>query len=151
MAETRLIPILREGVEMAKIILFRQLKAHFSLSYPQKDEQYIRRLAAVVINELFEQEHTGEPLYVFAEENRYVVQKELESMSTHLKELRIPITDALRIQFLCDHQEGVDSTSTLEKAQKLGILITEREVPLPAKFIHMIRKIGISQNLIHGN
>ncbi len=151
MTEARLIPILREGVEVVKLILFRRLKEHLSTSYPQRSGEYIKRLAATMINELFGLKNVNDSLAAFAEENQYVVQKEMESLSVHLNELRIPITDALRIQFLCDHQEGVDSKGTLEKAQKLGVLITEREVPLPAKFIHLIREIGVSQNLIHGS
>ncbi len=151
MTEARLIPVLRESIEVVKLILFKRLKEHLSMSYPQRDRQYIKRLAAAMINELFGQENANDSLSAFAEENQYVVQKELESLSTHLNDLRIPITDALRTQFLCDYQEGFDSKSTLEKAQRLGILITEREVPLPAKFIHLIRKIGVSQNLIDGS
>ncbi len=151
MAERGLIPTLREGVDVVKLILFRRLKEHLSRRFPQHDMDYVRKLAASLINEVFGESNAQGPLASFSRENGHVIQEELDSLSIHFKDLRIPLTDALRIQFLCDHQEGKDSGDVLEKARSLGILLTERELPLPAKFIHMVRKIGASVNILNGS
>jgi hypothetical protein len=65
-----------------------------------------------------------------------------------LEELRIPLTDALRIQSLCDHQERLNSTATLQQAQKLKILLTDRDLPLPHSFIELVRRLGSKFGLL---
>lgn len=150
MAEAGLIPILREGIDVVKLVFFRTLKERLSKEFPHRDAHYIRKMAAALINEVFGPPNVEGPLAPFVEENQYVLQEQLASLATHVQNLRIPLTDALRIQFLCDHQEGTDSTAVLERARDLGILMTEREIPLPAGFIHLVRKIGASMKILEG-
>jgi hypothetical protein len=52
------------------------------------------------------------------------------------------------MQFLCDHQENIDSAAILSQAARLGILVAEREVPLPATFMNMVRTLGSRLNLL---
>lgn len=59
-----------------------------------------------------------------------------------------PLTDALRIQAVCDFQEGTDSSHLLQKAQPLGLLPTDREMPLPHSFIEMPRRMGSAFELV---
>ncbi len=64
--------------------------------------------------------------------------------------LRIPITDALRVQFLCDSMEGIDSSVILLQAEELGVLLADREVPLPKNFLNLVRRLGSSFNILTG-
>ena len=69
-------------------------------------------------------------------------------MNPEFDRLRIPLTDALRIQFLCDSQEGFGNEEMLKCAKDLGILIVDRGVPLPKNFMNLVRKVGQSYGLI---
>jgi hypothetical protein len=70
-------------------------------------------------------------------------------ISKNLDHLRIPLTDALRIQFLCDSHEGIDSTAVLERAERQEILIVEREVPLPGAFMSVVRSFGRAYGILN--
>ncbi len=144
----KLVPILREGIDIIKMILYRKLKEHFAGTYPEKEGAFTNRLAGAVVNELFGNPPPGEVLAAFAEENASFVRKELEGLASNLKDMRIPLTDALRVQFLCDHQEGTDTTGILTRAKELGVLVVEREAPLPARFIGMVRRLGSAFDLL---
>jgi len=146
--ESKLIPIMREGVDVIKMILFRKMKGSFSAKYSNRDAQYVNKLAGAVINELFGTPNTEEPFATFQEKNQSAIKQEVRNMPAEFPEMRIPLTDALRVQFLCDHQEGIDSSFILTQADELGILIIDREVPLPAHFMNLVRKLGSSFDLL---
>lgn len=140
--ESRLIPIMREGIDVIKMIFFRKLRSYLSKRYANEEGQYINMLAGAIINDLFGTPSTVEPFATFIEKNRARIEGEMQNIPIEFSEMKIPLTDALRIQFLCDHQEGIDSSSVLQRAKDLGILIVDREVPLPASFTSMVRKLG---------
>ena len=146
--ESKLLPIMREGVIIIKMIFFKKLKEKLSEKYIHRDEQYVSKLTGAIVNEIFGTPNTQEPFATFVEENLFFIKLELKNISTDLRELRIPLTDALRVQFLCDSQEGIDNPQILARAKELGILIVEREVPLPAKFMNLVRKLGSSYDLL---
>ena len=146
--ESKLVPIMREGVDIIKMELFRQLKARLSTIYNSREPSYIGKLSGAVINELFATTNEEKSFAKFAEENRALIKEEIENVATELKELRIPLTDAMRVHVICDYQEGIDSSSILGQAQELGILIVEQEMPLPKNFLNMVRKLGKSLSLL---
>lgn len=146
--EGRLTPIMREGVEIIKMIFYKRLRAKLSETYAHRDEAYIGRLTGAIINELFGTPNHQEPYATFVDENLYFIQQELRSIATSFAEMRIPLTDALRVQFLCDSQEGTDSSTVLARAKELGILIVDRDVPLPASFMNLVRRLGASFGLL---
>ncbi len=146
--ESKLIPVLREGVDVIKMICFKKLKTHLPEKYPHMDSTYINYLAGAVINELFGSQNPAEPFAGFALENKFFIKLELKNMTSNFPEMRIPLTDALRVQFLCDYQEGIDSSHILTQAKQQGILVIDRDAPLPAKFMTLVRKLGNSFNLI---
>ncbi len=57
----RLIPIMREGVEVIKLILFKKLKSLFLEKYDEQDAVFSGRLAGVIINTLFGTPNQSEP------------------------------------------------------------------------------------------
>lgn len=146
--ESKLIPSLREGVDVVKMILFKKLKMHLPQKYPHKEVNYINWLSGGIINELFGTPNPAEPFVTFVAENKFFIKLEIKNITSDFPEMRIPLTDALRVQFLCDHQEGIDSSHILTQAKQLGILITDRDAPLPAKFMGLVRKLGSSFDLL---
>lgn len=147
--ESKLIPALREGVDIVKMILFKKLKMHLPKKYPHKDAKHIGWLSGAIINELFGTPNPAEPFATFVAENKFFIKLEMKNITSDLPEMRIPLTDALRVQFLCDHQEGIDSSHILSQAKQLGILMMDRDAPMPAKFMGLVRKLGSSFDLLH--
>jgi hypothetical protein len=146
--EQKLIPALREGVAVIKMILFKELKPYLGEKYPDRGAEFVGRLAGAVINDLFGTPNPARDFVAFAEEHRGLISDEMALLAVRHPNLRIPLTDALRIQFLCDRQESIDSITVLSRAEQLGILITEREIPLPATFMNMVRSLGNRLNLL---
>jgi hypothetical protein len=146
--ENQLLPILREGVDVVKMILFKRLREYLSRKYPDSGHSYINKLSGAIINDLFGGPNPDQVFVGFAEKNKSRIDEELRNIPTEFEKLRIPLTDALRVQFLCDHQEGIDSSAVLRRARELGILISDREVPLPAKFVSLVRKLGSADELL---
>jgi len=84
----------------------------------------------------------------FADEHRDLVETELRALASTLPDLLPLLTDALRMQVMCDHQEGRNSLTTLLRARALGILQEERPLPLPSTFMLAVRRLGVEQGLL---
>ena len=138
--ETQLVPTLREGVDVIKMVLFKELKS--LLLTAERDSVNVNHLTGAVVNALFNATYPEAAGQCFTQVDRDAVEKIFQMISKELDHLRIPLTDALRIQFLCDSHEGIDSTAVLERAEKQGLLIVEREVPLPGAFMSIVRSFG---------
>ena len=142
----QLVPTLREGIDVIKMVLFRELKRLLLLRH--RDPVYANNLTGAVVNELFGIMHPGAAVESFSQANQDAVEKTFQTICTELDHLKIPLTDALRIQFLCDSHEGMDSTAVLEKAMKQKLLIVERDVPLPGAFMNIARSFGRSYGIL---
>jgi len=140
--ENRLIPILREGIHIVKMVLFKILRDGLAGRYPQQERSFINQLTGAMINELFCTPNHEEPFLSFSVTNRPLIDEGMKIIAGDFPELRIPLTDALRVQFLCDSQEGLDNPVMLTQARDLGILIAEREIPLPDHFMALARSLG---------
>lgn len=146
--ESKLLPVLRDAVDIIKMVLFKELKAHLKAKYPQRDSAFIGRLAGEVVNELFGTSNNSSTFERFRADNLPNIKNEITSISLNFKYLQIPLTDALRVQFLCDSLMEIDSSAVLTKAEALGILIADREVPLPKTFMAMVRRVGAAHNIL---
>ena len=146
--ESKLIPILREGVEIVKMISFKKLKDALAKKHPDHEAAFLAKIAGALINTIFGAPPHEEPFAVFARSHANLIAHEQAKVGAMLEELRIPLTDALRIQALCDHQEGQDSTATLQQAQALGILLADRDLPMPHSFIELVRRLGSGFGLL---
>lgn len=148
--ESKLIPIVRDGIDVIKMIFFKELKTSLAARYKDRDQVYVLHLTGTIINHLFGTPNTTEPHASFARENKAVIAAELNRVATDLEKMRLPLTDALRMQALCDHQEGVaDGSVILAEAQRTGILLTERELPLPHHFLGLVRRLGNAYGLLN--
>jgi len=146
--ESKLIPVLREGVEIVKMISFKKLKESLAKKHPDREAAFVAKLAGALINAIFGAPAHEEPFAIFARSHANLIAHEQANVGAMLEELRIPLTDALRIQSLCDHQEGQDNTATLQQAQAMGILLTDRDLPLPHSFIELVRRLGSAFGLL---
>lgn len=146
--ESKLVPVLREGIDVIKMVLFKKLKKHLTQKYPGQKASDINMLAGAIINEVFGTPNQDEPFASFLVRHQARIEQELGELASEFPEMRRPLTDALRVQFLCDHQEGVDSSSTLTHAKELDILMIERDAPLPGQFMGLVRKLGGSFELL---
>lgn len=146
--ESKLVPILRDGVDVVKMILFKEMKRSMSESVPQRQPDEIVRLSAAAINRIFGTPNTDPSFLAFVEENKELVEAQIRAIPEEMEAMKIPLTDALRVQFLCDDQEGIDSKGILEQADALNILIKDRPVPLPKTFLNLIRTLGVAHGIL---
>jgi hypothetical protein len=146
--EPQLVPSLREGVDIIKMVLYRELKSLLMARHADRDPVYVNQLTGVVVNELFGMPSLDADMQTFGRENRDALEKAFRIISTDLDHLKIPLTDALRIQFLCDSHEGIDRVAVLEKAETKGLLIVERDVPLPGAFMNIVRSFGRAYRIL---
>ena len=146
--ESKLIPILREGIDMVKLIIYLKLKEHIAQKDPVKSGDYVNKLTGAIVNRLFGIVNEQEEFVNFSEKNQDAINRELTAFSSNLSELCIPLTDALRVQFLCDSREGNDNPEILKHAREIGVLVEERDVPMPARFIHLVRSLGTAFGIL---
>ncbi len=148
--ERKFIPSLREGVEIVKMIFFKNLKDYLVREYPGEKNLYYGMLAGAIINELFGIENSDKKFIDFARNNREIISVEFSRIGEQFSDLRILLTDALRIHFLCNYQEGLveGNEEILSRARDCGILLTERDVPLPKGFMQLVYQVGKSYGLI---
>jgi hypothetical protein len=145
--DNRLIPVLREGIHIIKMILCKLLKHALALRHPDWEQAYINKLAGAVTNKLFGTPNREEPFMSFAKINEALIDEEMKCIGMEYPEMKIPLTDALRVQFLCDSKQGFENLQMLTKARDLGILIMEREIPLPDHFMTDARRLGEKYNM----
>jgi hypothetical protein len=146
--ESKLIPVLREGVNVIKMILFKDLKPFLSKKYAGMAPKEINLLAGALLNALFGAGPAEESFKAYSEKNRAIIDRELSELGENFPRLRIPVTDALRIQFLCDSLEGINSQGALIRAEASGILLKDRELPLPNTFISLVKSLGVSYRIL---
>lgn len=146
--KSQLIAVLREAVGIVQMILFKEIRANLVKKRPDLDTANLSMLAGAITNEVFGTQHPEGKFARFRTENWADIEQELLSMQTEMPQLCENITDALRIQTLCDYQEGIDSSQTLARTKDFGILVEDREVPLPSSFMALIRELGERHMLV---
>ncbi|MCP4343676.1 MAG: hypothetical protein GY799_33575 [Desulfobulbaceae bacterium] len=146
--DSQLIRSLREGVSIVQMVLFKEVRANLISKRPNLDKSQLAMLAGSITNEVFGTQNPEEKFVRFCKENWGEVEQELLNIKEDLAPLCALLTDALRIQTLCDHQEGGDSSVTLLRAKELDFLREEREIPLPSSFMSSVRELGKRHNLL---
>ncbi len=145
---SHLIAVLREGVNVVQMLLFKELKTALTAHSPDRDQNHISMLCGSMTNTLFGTSNPGKKFQNFNKENKGIIEQELLALAENLPDLCSLLTDGLRIQTLCDKQEGLDAPDVLKPAAKLGILVQDREIPLPSSFMATIRTVGEKHNLL---
>jgi len=143
-----IVPTLRQGIDIIKMVLFKELKPHLEKHYPHLEQVESGRLTGAVINNLFGIKDMEKSVETFTTANQHLIDAEVAAFAENFDHLRIPLTDALRVQYLCDSHEGINSETVLEKAEKMKILISERAVPLPGAFMSIVRSFGTAYKIL---
>lgn len=150
--ERKIVPAIREGIDLVMMILFTRLREKFVETYPEMDKASHSMLAGAVINRIFGGSNPDGRFETFNRENEELIESIVSSFSVDFNELLIIVTDALRMQFLCDEREGLgredENRAVLKKAADLGILIQERDAPMPKEFMNLVHRIGRAQGLV---
>jgi hypothetical protein len=146
--DSKVIPVMREAVATVQLVLFGQLKEKLTGKYPDWNPGEFRRLVGCVVNDLFGTPARDKESLEFAREHIDVVEKELRAMADNVPDMLSFLTDALRMQTLCDHEEGVNSLPTLLRARAVGVLQEERAVPMPSTFMLAVRQLGSTHGLL---
>ncbi len=146
--DSKLIPVMREAVLTVQMVLYRSLKKRAVDRYSDWPEEKHGRLAGAVVNNLFGTEAVDPAVGLFAREHRELVEDELRCLADHCSDLIPFLTDSLRMQTICDNQEGVHSLGSLLMAKALGILREDRELPLPSTFMLSVRNLAAVHGII---
>jgi hypothetical protein len=146
--QSKLIPVLREGVGLVQMVLYKEVRRHLHKHSNTAPETDLATLAGTITNEIFGTPNMADRFRQFREQNHGTIEQEMLSLSDYLGDFCDILTDALRIQTLCDHQENGTESSVLLRARELGILREEREIPLPSSFITRVRELGEAHGLI---
>ncbi len=144
----RLIKVLQEGVTVVQMILFKELREILGRKYPDQEPSYVSTLTGSLINDLFNSKNPDEKFQHFYKKNKGVIEQELLGLAEQIPNLRGILSDALRVQVLCNGQEEESSNDLLKNGNDLGILIKERDIPLPSIFMTRVRELGADYNLI---
>jgi hypothetical protein len=144
----RIVPVMREAVATVQLVLFGQLKEKLAQGYPDWSPEDYRRLVGGVVNDLFGTPARDKDSLAFARQHFAVVEKELRMVAENVPDLLPLLTDALRMQTLCDHQEGINSLPTLLRARAVGVLQHERTLPMPSTFMLAVRQLGSMHGLV---
>lgn len=144
---TRLISVLREGISVIQMVLFKELRTLFAKKYPDLDVTSRAMLTGAIINKLFGTDNPQEKFQKFNTDNKGTIEQELLGLAEQFPKLRNNLSDGLRIQVLCDNIEGEHSEHILQQAEELKILIKDRELPLPSTFMTLVRRLGEQHGL----
>jgi len=146
--DSRLIPILREGVAVIQMIFFKDLKLVIAKKYPALETTEQIMLTGAITNEIFGSPNKDAKFLQFHAKHRGDIEQELLAIQDELPQLINPLADALRVQVLCDKQEAIDSSAILQLANSINILPPDREVPMPSAFMETVRTLGTLYKLI---
>ena len=144
----QLLAALLEAVGVVQMVVFKEIRSCLVKKNPDAEVSRLSALAGAITNELFGTQNPESKFVRFRAENLGDIEQELLAMKEELPQLCADITDALRIQTLCDHQEGHDSSQTLVRAKELGLLLEDRDVPLPSSFMMLARALGEKHHII---
>lgn len=147
-SKSRLIASLREGIAVVQMVFFKEIRKHLDTAYQQLDQPSRAMLAGAITNELFGTPNPEPKFVQFRRSYHREIVQELHDLARNLPFLRSYLTDALRVQALCDHQEGSEDLNLLDQARKLGILVEQRDLPLPSVFMTLVRGLGEQYQLI---
>ncbi|MFH0785201.1 MAG: hypothetical protein V2B20_25055 [Pseudomonadota bacterium] len=145
---SQLLAALREAVGVVQMILFKELRTRIAKKKPDAEAAHLSGLAGAITNEVFGTPNPGEKFVRFRADNWGEIEQEILALKDELPELCTGLTDALRIQTLCDHQEGSNSSQTLIRAKEFGFLKEDRDAPMPSSFMVLARALGEKHNLI---
>ncbi|MDH3346744.1 MAG: hypothetical protein OEM02_01400 [Desulfobulbaceae bacterium] len=146
--DSKLIPPLREAIDMVRMVLYDALRKDLEQRESDLSSSEIKLLAGAVVNSLFGTPNPEGEAAAFVVANRERVEDELRGVSERFPKYCGYLTDTLRMQVICDNQEGGNSLPSLLMARALGILKEERPLPMPSSFMITVRALGAQCGLL---
>lgn len=146
--DNRVIPAMREGVALVQMVLFRELKDTLGVKYADWSQDEYRHLIGCIVNDIFGTPAQDPDSVQFARQHIQTVEGELRALAGNVPEILPYLTDALRMQTLCDREEGINTLPTLLRARALGVLQEDRSIPLPSTFMIFVRQLGARYGLL---
>lgn len=146
--QSKLIAALREGISVIQMVIFKEVKESMAERHTDRDPTELLMLAGAITNELFGTPNPEPKFVQFREQHQVLIESELGGLAKQLPHLKGCLTDALRTQVLCDKQEGVTEPGVLQTADSLGLLLKEKNIPLPSAFMSLVRGLGEQHGLI---
>ena len=146
--KSQIVEALREGVAVVQMVFFKELRTQISKRFPDLEQKDQLMLTGAITNELFGTRNQEVRFAQFRDNHKAVIEQELLGLAANLADLRPYITDALRVQALCDSHEGSENSAVLEAADRIGILLRDRDIPLPSVFMTFSRGLGDQHQLI---
>ena len=146
--DNQLVPVLREGIDIVKIVTYKTIKDHFSNQYKNIALADRNKLSGIILNIIFGTPNTNDEIKEKQSQYQAEIQEVIDCLPKIIGDFCDTITDALRIQILCDGHNNIDSTPILKQAEQLKILRKDREMPLPNHFIALIRELGEKYSLL---
>ena len=147
-----LVPALRQGVMVLQMVFYMKLKEKLGKTEPRMDEEDVRLFAGAVVNRYFGETEPSEQLRNFLNDNEERVEQVLCRVAEEMEDLRIPLTDALRMHFFLNRFEKTGDeeaeAEALKRAKDWGILIEDRQVPWPRGFMEMAYRVGKAYGLL---
>ncbi|NIA04673.1 MAG: hypothetical protein GWP11_01730 [Proteobacteria bacterium] len=146
--DSRVIPVMREAIAMVHMVCFGELKNKLADRFRDWEPAEFRRLVGTIVNDIFGTPAQDGESMRFARQHQDTVEAELWALADNLPDLLPPLTDALRMQTLCDHEQGINSIPTLLRARAVGILMEERPIPMPSTFVILVRQLGARYGML---
>ena len=146
--DNRVIPAMREAVTLVQMVLFRELKEKLAEKYADWDQDEFRRLIGCIVSDIFGTPAQDPESVQFARRHIETVEAELRALAGNVPEILPHLTDSLRMQILCDREEGINTLPTLLRARALGVLLEDRAIPLPSTFMIFVRQLGAVHGLV---
>ncbi|MDW7771704.1 MAG: hypothetical protein SCH71_02335 [Desulfobulbaceae bacterium] len=146
--DNRVIPVMREAIVLVQMVLFQELKEKLGSKYAAWNPDMYRRLVGCIVNDIFGTPAQDPEAVQFARLHIEMVEEELRALADNVPDILPHLTDALRMQTLCDREEGKNTLPTLLRARALGVLQEERTIPMPSTFMIFVRQLGARYNLL---
>jgi hypothetical protein len=139
---------MREAVAMVRMIVYQELRDALTEKYIDWNRDEYRRLVGCIVNDIFGTPAQDHDALQFCRKHIDVVEEEMRALAGNVPDILPHLTDALRMQTLCDHEEGTNTLPTLLRARALGILQEDRPIPMPSTFIILVRQAGAEHGLV---
>ncbi|PIE56518.1 MAG: hypothetical protein CSA34_03815 [Desulfobulbus propionicus] len=143
-----MIPVMREAILTVQMVCYRRVVSALAGRQSELEPAQRLRLAGAVINNLFGTRPEDSEVARFGTRHPELVEQELYGLKETLADMLPLLTDALRMQTICDNQEGIHSIGSLLMARTLGLLDENRSLPMPSTFMLSVRTLAATEGLV---
>lgn len=146
--DSKLLPILREAVEVVRMILFKELKEYFVAVCPEQTDD-AGRLAAGVLNDLFGVINPDPAYAGFVERNQAILDQAVAEFPSRFEKLLIPLSIPCGCSFSAIPARGLMRAPSFSPAPGSGgCCWTIARCRCPIIIWSLIRRLGAAYGLV---